>query len=396
MRKLILFILPLIFSASCSLLKTAKLMKQGAVKQTTFKTEIPFEMRLGLIILKVNVNGIPCDFVLDTGAPNVISKELAQKLNLLPATSRKAGDSQGNKSSLGFASINTINIGGIDFTETGAAIADLKQSNEVACLKIEGFIGSNLMRKAIWQFDYERRIISITNNRDSLKTPSSYPSVKFKPALTGTPIIDLHLNGITEKDVFVDLGSNGDFGLSMDMFNTLKKDKSLRTTYSYGNESSGLYGNGSADTTKYALVNSLNIGGVNLQNVPVMFSNKKVKTVGTNFFKNYRLIIDWAKGELIMLPVKPYNELAEKHFKVKKIYRDHKLFIGLVFEGEESGLKLGDQVLEADGVNYRECLPETCWCDVMTKTNLAEKSSLLILRDGKEMRVEVAKELLFK
>ena len=118
-----------------------------------FNAKIPFEYRLGLIILKVDIAGKEYDFVLDTGAPNVISKELAQKLGLNNVSEQKVGDSQGEYSNLGFTTIEKVTIGGIHFLNTGAAIADLELSKEVGCLKIDGLIGSNLMKKAIWKFD---------------------------------------------------------------------------------------------------------------------------------------------------------------------------------------------------------------------------------------------------
>jgi len=163
----------LLLLTSCGLIKTVRLMKSGETKQKHFKVEVPFEMRMGLVILKVKVNGVDCEYLLDTGAPNVISKDLAKKINLIENTTQKTGDSQGRKSELGFSKIACITIGGIDFLETGTAIADLKQAHEIACLNVEGFIGANLMRKAIWKFDYTKKIITICSSRDSLLIPAA-------------------------------------------------------------------------------------------------------------------------------------------------------------------------------------------------------------------------------
>jgi len=107
-------------------------MKNGEVEQEEFSVQIPFEYRLGLIILKVNISGEEYDFLLDTGAPNVISNELAKKLEINIVTRQKVGDSQGQKSDLELAKLDKISIGGIHFLNTGAAIADLSLSNKVA------------------------------------------------------------------------------------------------------------------------------------------------------------------------------------------------------------------------------------------------------------------------
>ena len=48
-------------------------------------------------------------------------------------------------------------MGGINFLYAGAAVADLIQSKELGCLQINGFVGWNLIRKAVWKFDYLMR-----------------------------------------------------------------------------------------------------------------------------------------------------------------------------------------------------------------------------------------------
>ena len=272
----------LLLLTGCSTIKTIKLMKSGEVEQEEFNVKIPFEYRLGLIILKVDIAGKEYDFVLDTGAPNVISKELSKKLDLSNITEQKVGDSQGEESNLGFTTIEKLSISDINFLNTGAVIADLNQSQEVGCLKIDGFIGSNLMRKAIWKFDYQNQIITITNSIESLNIPKSTNKIPFFTELTGTPIIDIQLNDITEKNVTVDLGSNGDISLSRKTFDALMKNNpSIPQTYSFGNSTSGLYGLGKADSTFYLKVPSISFGDISLDSTIVQFTSESASTIGT-------------------------------------------------------------------------------------------------------------------
>ena len=67
MKKLLFSSVLLLFLSSCSSIKLLKLLKEGSVEQASFKTEIPFEMRLGLIIVPVTINGKTYDFLVDTG-----------------------------------------------------------------------------------------------------------------------------------------------------------------------------------------------------------------------------------------------------------------------------------------------------------------------------------------
>src|SRR3989338_4472545 len=103
MKNLVFILLSTIAVTSCSSLKLVKLLKQCDVEQPSFTSEIPFEMRMGLVVVKVNINKKDYDFMVDTGAPNLVTKELAAELNLKPKVERRTGDSQGKKEGPGFA-----------------------------------------------------------------------------------------------------------------------------------------------------------------------------------------------------------------------------------------------------------------------------------------------------
>ena len=385
--------------SGCSTMKAFKYIKSGTVSRSAFKTEVAFEMRFGLIILKVMIHGKEYSFILDTGAPTVISNELAQELGIKPAGKGKARDSQGASSSLGFAAIDSIGIGDLQFLNTGAAIADLHQSSEIACFHVDGLIGANLMRKAVWQFDYERHIITITSSRDSLTIPSNAQIIKFRQARTGTPLMDVQLNGQTDHNVTIDLGSTGDFVSSVATLELLKKDGLSTNTYSYGAGTSGLYGHGKDDTTWYAVIHSIGIDSLKLTNQVVSFTTKAVKTIGTNFFKNYRLIFDWSANELTMIPVHAYDNTLHKSYRFTPILKDHKVFVGSVYHtgnGDATGPQLGDQVLEIDGKDYRTCSGDN-WCALLSeRLDTSISTTSLLIRSGeKELKFTVSKEALF-
>lgn len=124
MKKIILtFCLIVTLFSSCKILQANKLAKGGSVQQDHFLEEIPFEMKMGLIILKVEIAGHLYNFLLDSGAPNIISTELAQQLKLSNLIGTNATDGGGKQSSLSLVSIDTISIGKINFLNTAAIIS---------------------------------------------------------------------------------------------------------------------------------------------------------------------------------------------------------------------------------------------------------------------------------
>lgn len=373
-------------------------MKHGSVRQSVYKKEIPFELRMGLIILKVTIHGKEYNFLFDTGAPNLISKELAQEQGLIAKAKSKAADSQGNRSDLGFVALDSIGIGGLQFLNTGAAIADLQQSTELGCFKLDGFIGANLMRKAVWYIDFERQVMTITNDRHSLAIPSHAETLKFRTRLSGTPIIDVRMNGQTDHSVEIDLGSNGDFDSSEETFRLLQKQGLRAGLHRYGYGSSGLYGTGKQDTTRYAVISSIQMDSLKLSNQVVAFQSRGAKLIGTGFFKHYNLIFDWSSKELIMIPLSTYDNTGKETFPFSLFLQGQQLMVGSVYSSAMAvdGPRLGDQVLEIDGKDYRSCTTES-YCALRGGPfhNQPSEHSLLIKRGDQEISFRVSKEFLF-
>ena len=398
MKKLLLSTFAmLLLLTSCSGLKTFKLMKSGEVEQEEFKVNIPFEYNLGMIILKVNISGEEYDFLLDTGAPNVISKELAQKYGLSNIFERKFGDSQGQTSDLGMIKLDEISIGGINFLNTGAAVADLKQSKEVGCLQIDGLIGSNLMRKAVWKFDYENQIITISNSVASLNISESSEKIPFLTHITGTPIIDITLNDVKEKNVIVDLGSNGDIWLSKKTFNKLvDTDPTISRTVSFGSSSSGLYGIGAKDSIQHALISDISFGDVALKNTVVKFSNEALSTIGINYFKNYDLIINWFDKEIIVTKKKEYDNSSLTSYGFSFNNKNDRLIVGGIYtnsSADHAGLKINDIILKIDTKKYG-VLTADQWCNIIENGLFNEEKStitVIVLRQNEELTFHLEK-----
>lgn len=396
MKKILFSSVLLLFLSSCSSIKLLKLLKKGSVEQTSFKTEIPFEMRLGLIIVPVTINGKTYDFLVDTGAPNLCSEEVAAELNLKPVVSQKAGDSQGVKEKLDFVVMPDMYLNGICFKETGAAIAHINKSEVLACLNADGIIGANLMKEAVWEIDYERQVITISEKRSSFSIPDSVIHVPFSPALSFTPSVNITYNGVEDKNVTFDTGSNGYFASSKTVYKSIKdKTPTIKEARSFGSSGSGLYGAAVSDTNITARIDSTRLGDLTLKNNVVTFE-KGSRTLGTKFLKNYRVIIDWSVNEILLIPVKPFNHSNNESFGFSPFISENKLIVSDVFinsPASKNGIQLGTQILEANGVDYRN-LTSDQWCSIIQNGLVSEEQKtlkMLVLIDNQEVEIELTK-----
>ena len=387
----------LFFLSGCVKRNTYNLLTNGEVLQKKFKTEIPFEYRNGLIILKVTIQEKQYDFMLDTGAPNVISETLAQQLNLKNEVKQKIGDSQNASSKLNLTKIEKLSIGAIDFLNTGAVISDLS-NGAVGCLELDGFIGANLMKTAIWKIDYANQIITISNSRDELNLSSPKKIISFKTKTQGTPLINIKFNNVLQKNVTYDTGSNKGISAPKKILDKLlKADASIPTAYGFGVSSYGLYGPGKMDSLYFAKVDSISIGDITLKNELIQFKKSGSILLGTGFFKNYDTVLDWFKKEIILLPQKEV-ELDKPDFGFSFSLKDQKLLVNRIMKNSDAskkGLQIGDQISRIGEKDYT-ITSEEDWCDLINKKiSKDDEVTIAILKEGKEKNLTLKKEKMF-
>ena len=78
--------------SSCSVMKTAKVLKKGSVEEKDFFSSFSFEDEK-LIKILVNINRKTYKFIFDTGAgSSVLSESVASSLGLKPVTKTKTLD----------------------------------------------------------------------------------------------------------------------------------------------------------------------------------------------------------------------------------------------------------------------------------------------------------------
>jgi predicted aspartyl protease len=397
MRSLILFIVLILLLSGCSLTKVGQILKSGTVKPKAFKTEIPFEYRLGIIVIKVKINGTDYNFMLDTGAPNVISKELAALLQLESKKTSKATDSGKNKSEVGFVIVDEITIGDLRFLKTGAAVTNISASKEISCMEIDGIIGSNLMRKAIWQIDYANKKITITNSMDSLHLKDNLEKITFYPKPSGTPVVGINVNGVSE-DVIIDTGSNGDIDLSKKTFKKIiGGNPTIPNVVKVGVSSAGLFGQAKPDSSHSAVVNRMAFGDVILEHQIADFGNVTPK-IGTAFLKNYDVVLNWFDKEILLEKKSDYDNFTINSFGFSYLLKDNKLIVGSIYKGataEKKGLRLNDRILSINDRNY-ETVSDAQWCTLIDKGISGESIMITISRGDEKLSFKLDKEIVLK
>lgn len=130
--------------------------------------EIPFTETQKEMRLKASIKGEEFEFMLDSGAPVFISKEMQKKFQFPYIMRAKAKDASGQMIRTDIVRIDTIKFGPFIFTDIPALVLDITNS-PIECFHLAGNIGSNVLRHLVVQFDLENKRIALADNPQLLK-----------------------------------------------------------------------------------------------------------------------------------------------------------------------------------------------------------------------------------
>jgi len=301
--KVFIYLIIFILINSCATSKAVKYLNEGKTAEENFKVTLPFEIKNGFIIVEVKIKNKNYNFILDTGAPNVVSKELAESLNLKIIDSVDVSDVFDKSKNTKYTRIETIEIGTINFIGTVALINDFNSIPVWSSLNIDGFIGSNLMQHAIWDFDFDQNQVTITDNELKLSLPEEIIENKLFIGYDRTPAIACKINGKKVWNFTVDFGYNGGIVIPFSEFKKQKENGKISDfTKSETHGVIGIYGKQDITRETYrGIINEIEFGNSILKKEKVYSEQYFNQLFGLEFFRNYRVILNWKSKKIKLI-----------------------------------------------------------------------------------------------
>ena len=301
--KAFIYFLVFILVNSCSVNKAAKYFREGKTKQENFKVTFPFEIKKGWIIVPVEIKGKNHNFILDTGAPTLVSKEFAKSLNLTVIDSVKARDVFNEAQKNQYIRIESIGIGNLDFIGITALINDFNATPIWSSLNVDGFIGANLMQHAIWDIDFEKKQITITDDESKLNLPEKIIENKLFIGVAGVPAIASKINGKKVWNFTIDLGFNGDIVIPFSEFEKQVENGEISDFKKSDTQGViGIYGKQKTTRSSYTgVINQIEFGNTTLKNEKVYSEQYLDQLFGLDFFRNYRVILNWNSKKIKLI-----------------------------------------------------------------------------------------------
>ena len=368
------FLLLLFVTNSCRVLAPS-FINTGGTEQTNYFSVIKFENYHGFILVTAKIKGNDYKFMLDTGAPNAVSKALQEKLHFKVINRIPLGDSNGTKDTTAVVSVDELVFGGVSFNNIPTIVVDSPQF--IDCMKIDGIIGSNMLRNSIIRLSYTDSTIVLTDNITKIDVEKKYASKMVLSKPQSSPYIRVKLMGqkTGREQLLFDTGSRGFYDLADTNYHRVFKNFPIFKVEAegYGRSSNGLHGNGQDKKSLRLLLPKMEINGTSFQNVSTQTSSDNNSRIGHDILKFGNVTVDYKNKNFYFEPFKDNVDMTEPKFPISVRVNDNKLFVGFVWDNTlKESIHVGDQIMAVDDVNYETI----SICTLMNNPPLAGKSSV--------------------
>lgn len=372
-----------------SLINTAKSDNKN------FYYEVPFDYRNNEIVIQVQIENQTYDYIFDTGGYNNITDDIQAKNNFPILTKQIVGSSNKIKKQVNIVKIDSLHIGKLVFHDIAVLQMNFDESPTIKCTIDGGLIGASIIKNYIWQIDYPKKKIIVTDQIDKIQnlTNATKVPVTFNSRLM--PYIEAKINGRKEKMMF-DLGSSTLFSMTE---KTAKKHKTANAIDLLGGGTEG--GNGVVKEPIH-IINSgrIEIKNFHYLNKPIFYtSTNNESLIGNPIIKDYIVTMNFKDNEIYFLPI---NETATNEgwstFGFTLEYKDGKSKVAMLLKNsmaEKAGLNLEDEILAIDG-EKTNC-KDYCECRKTYNALLETKDEITldINKNGEAQTIKLKKEKIF-
>ena len=414
---------------------------QERVQFSTSKSSVKLHFKLvnNLIILPINVNGVPLNFLVDTGVEETILFSLDEKkeiplYNVEKIMLKGLGSQEAVEGLKSFK--NTLSVKGVEFLNQEIIIVLDENLNFSSSLGIEvnGIIGYHFFNETIVKIDYDRRIMRLYNPElyDKSKVTRKHTAFDFTLE-NAKPYLKLNVTMGTRNiaaKCLIDSGNSDGLWLFANHEKGIEIPLKHFDDYLGRGFSGGIYG-------KKAKVEKMTLGTYGFNDVITAFPDSislvnvrmvpnRLGSIGGEILRRFNVIFDYQNKQLFLkvnkfyhekfrynsagisihhtgvqwykeeLPVKQFEVNQESHYEKEKgaaLQYNFKLLP--IYEilnvrensaAEKAGLQVGDVVIKINGNRvYRMTLDKM---NDLLKVDHGQDIKIVISRKGQELTYE--------
>ena len=320
-----------------------KLVNGGEVVMQARTERVALEITNDLLFCQVVIEGRPYKFILDTGAPTVISMELYEALGLKEERALRVVDSQKNKAKQILSVIPSLRLGNMEFRNIACVAIDLKAMS-TACFGIDGFIGANLLSELIWQFDYANKEAIASRDITAFGVDTFDLALAFHEDNKKTPKVNGEVNGRKLSFTF-DTGSSGHVSVFNDYAHHMEATNGERFITSYGSGALGIYG-AAANERMFTMKQAVTLDGRTFEHQ--LIEGGKSNLLGNRFLKDHLFVLDWSTRRVYLDRRPSAAPQVMEGFGMWYRFEEGRARVVEVVEGRSIPVQVGDEVLRID------------------------------------------------
>ena len=308
-----------------------------------------------------------------------MSSELSKTLKLEVIGKETFEDDNNKSKEISWGKVDHIGIGNLDFSDIICATDDFKRYNDERCIAIQGIIGTNLLAKAIWQFDFQNQKITITNDKKSLDFAPDKKIIPFNLDSAnglGVPIIKLRNKGNYICDAYLAIGWESTIslpkGIHKMLSDTLPKLVELSLDSIITKKEANV-----TKTPNLAIDNIVSLAPYWVWDS----STKDYGYIGNGVFSDFVITLDWMAREATF----SNQRKVETACPTVGYRTNSKLIVNTLFKNspaDKAGLMLGDKILDYDGKDVSN-LTEEQFCEWGKTFEQKNKIKLKVQRKDK-------------
>jgi predicted aspartyl protease len=180
--------------------------------QTTLPVTVPYREVAGYIVLDVTLGqgSRTVPMILDTGAPTIVSEEIAEVFSSGSAGTISTASADGQVINSDVVVLPQLSIGGARFDDVGAVLGAIEPGNPFYCVSDAGFIGASLMQTGVWQIDPLAGTVTIASSTAELEHLDDAIRLDFARAsdVSPSPLVPIRV-AEGSLALVLDTGSDG-------------------------------------------------------------------------------------------------------------------------------------------------------------------------------------------
>lgn len=261
---------------------------------------LPIEIWNDCILVKMDINGVTGWMIWDSGfSTSALDATRASRAKLGMGKRLSEGvDANGKLITLPIHIARRARVGGIRIDDSPFARIDLQQIFGPTPKPI-GILGSSIIRKLNWQFDFDREVVTVSTKRRE----ADGPRLRFFYDEMNVPRILLGINGHAGYAI-VDFGYTGDFvGIPMGAASAFGSAKRSKVT-GFASSSVGGLAN---QADGYVISDYRLTLGEDQVHVPTdmrafLDGSSDAALLGNRFFRRFNTVLNGPDGQIILAP----------------------------------------------------------------------------------------------